>query len=359
MGQSRFGAWVGSVLFLLSFLFYSHPAFAWGPLGHRIVAETAALLMRDAQPQGWGDIIVRHRYELGFYAYLPDTTYRIKGKDTENPTHYFDIDLALSRKPKLSDENAVQALATLNYRDFVASQAPKDQKSTLEIGSAPWRIQQFHQLIKNTTQPLSEVSGKYQLSTESAPDALKVYHTLLHLGVLAHYTGDLTMPYHATGDYNGWATGQGGIHFYYENDCVNHADPSLASEVLASAKKNSKLWLKQWKAESRGPVSLSLAVLLDSSLRVEKVAQTDLKKIVLEKSNADSKPKKIAKRKPPLEGCPALRSSIIESLAKGAVLTTHIWSSSLNPKTDFSKARELQFSNLEADPDYIKPDYWP
>ena len=51
-------------------------AFAWGPLGHRIVAETAALLVADDLPTTWGPLIARHRFELGVYAYLPDARFR-------------------------------------------------------------------------------------------------------------------------------------------------------------------------------------------------------------------------------------------------------------------------------------------
>jgi hypothetical protein len=36
-----------------------------------------------------------------------------------------------------------------------------------------------------------------------------VYVGLYNLGVMAHYSGDASMPYHATSDFNGYSLGRG------------------------------------------------------------------------------------------------------------------------------------------------------
>ena len=73
----------------------SPAAFAWGPLGHRVVAETAALIVQDDLPETWGPLFARHRFELGVYAFLPDASFRhndgARGK-VEAPTHYLHLD---------------------------------------------------------------------------------------------------------------------------------------------------------------------------------------------------------------------------------------------------------------------------
>src|SRR5580765_8447992 len=68
---------------------------AWGPLGHRIVAETAALLVQDDDPENWGTLLARHRFVIGVYSFVPDSRFRhADGRDgkLEAPTHYLNLD---------------------------------------------------------------------------------------------------------------------------------------------------------------------------------------------------------------------------------------------------------------------------
>ena len=302
----------------------SPEAIAWGPLGHRVVAETAALLVEDDLPATWGPLFARHRFQLGVYAFLPDARFRqidgASGK-VEEPTHYLNLD----------DPRGVAA----------------------REGSVDRRIVQFLELARGELKNARAPKGGYQSGAAAQGDARHVYLGLYDLGVMAHYSGDASMPYHATWDYNGHSRGQGGIHFYFEGDCVNTFEPKLAADVLAAARKNRIRWLRAWRADPKRPLQLVAAVLADSLAAVAKVSELDRLHAVTKLQAAGSKLD--AQRRPAKLGCRAMRPLLVDRLARGAVLTATLWKSVLPGDVDFSGASALQFSDMELDADYVAP----
>jgi len=299
-------------------------AFAWGPVGHRIVAETAALLVADDRPTTWGPLLARHRFELGVYAFLPDSLFRHidgAGGAVEGPTHYL-------------------------FLDATGEMAKRR-------GSVDRRIVQFLDLARAELAPVRAVTGGYQPGASAIGDARHVFLGFYDLGVLAHYSGDVAMPYHATADTNGTARGEGGIHIYFESDCVNALEPGLAADVLASARKNRKSWLRAWNAAPGKPVDLVKAVLADSLSTVARVSELDRLHAVIALQPPGSTTN--AKRKPPSEGCRAMRSILVDRLARGAALTATLWESVLPDGVDFSDSSGLQFSDINPTPEYLAP----
>jgi hypothetical protein len=299
-------------------------AFAWGPLGHRIVAETAALLVADDLPATWGPLIARHRFELGVYAFLPDARFRyIDGASgrVEAPTHYLNLDGPVDG-------------------------APRD-------GTVDRRIAQFLELAASQLKDVHAPAGGYQRGATATGDARRVYLGLYDLGVMAHYSGDAAMPYHATSDFNGYSEGEGGIHFYFESDCVNALEPRLATEVLAAARKNRTRWLRSWKSDPHRPAQLVAAVLEDSLAAVATVSELDRRHAVTKLQAPGSRLD--AERRPATLGCRAMRSLLADRLARGAVLTATLWASVLPTDVDFSGASALQFSDMELAADYVAP----
>jgi hypothetical protein len=297
---------------------------AWGPLGHRVVAETAALLVADDLPATWGPLVARHRFELGVYAFLPDALFRYIDSASgtiEAPTHYLNVE-------GLSDQ------ATRG-------------------GTIDRRIVQFLELARAQLKDVRAPKGGYQRGASAQTDAHRVYLGLFDLGVMAHYSGDASQPYHATSDSNGYSRGEGGVHFYFESDCVNALEPGLAADVLASARKHRTRWLRAWRADPARPAELVRAVLEDSLAAVATVSELDRLHAVIELAPPGSSDN--ARRKPAAQGCGALRPVLVERLARGAVLTAALWESVLPRIVDFSGAQGLQFSDMELAPDYIAP----
>jgi hypothetical protein len=298
------------------------PAFAWGPLGHRIVAETAALLVQDDLPKTWGPIVARYRFELGAYAFLPDSLFRHvdgNGGETEAPTHYL--------YPDAADEATA--------------------------GTVDRRVAQFLELATRQLREVRAPRGGYLRGASAEGDVKRIYASFVDLGVMAHYSGDAAMPLHATKNWNGFAQGAGGIHFYFENDCVDVFEPGLAVDVLASARKYRKRWLGAWDAANASPANLVIAVIRDSYAAVAKLSDLDRRAAVLELAPPGSKAN--AKRKPAKEGCVTLRPLLVERLAKGAVLTASLWERALPEGVDLSGAAELRFSDMEMNPPYVAP----
>ena len=297
---------------------------AWGPLGHRIVAESAALLVRDDLPETWGPLVARHRFVLGVYAFVPDYRFRhVDGHDgkLEGPTHYLNLD----------------AVGGSNR------------------GSVDRRVVQFLDRAGAQLRPVKKVAGGYVAGARATGDARRIYLGLLDLGLMSHYSGDASMPYHAASDSNGFATGEGGIHFYFENDCVDAFEPGLAEDVLAAARRGRSEWSAAWSSGGASPQALVDAVLKESLATVAKVSEIDKRQAVITPSPAGGKTPAV--RKPPVEGCRSLRPIVVERLAKGAVLTASLWERVLPPTVDFKNASTLLFSDLVAQPAYVPPDY--
>ena len=330
-------------------LLFSNEALAWGPLGHRMVAETAAIILaRTEKSPSWGEFLARHRFQLGFYSMIPDTVFRKpykKDDEIEAPTHYFDVDIVhLQKIPDDFQElrKQVQKVLDLNL-------PPAHSK----IGSAPWRIDQLSRTVRDGLKNTLEIKGGYRAGVTLTPSQKQAYDGLLNLGILSHYTGDATMPYHARSDWNGWKTGQGGVHFYFENDCVDFLEPGLSTEVLEAALKNRSKWLAKWTNQTI--LHVAITTFEDSNQSADELARLDRTHILLAKS--DETKKQNAKRKSTAVGCTFLRSLLVERLALASVFTEFAWEQALPGKTQFDSSDPLQFSDLILQPNYIAPDY--
>jgi hypothetical protein len=330
------------------------PASAWGPIGHRIVSETAALLLERELPDTWGPVLARHRFHLGTYALLPDSHFRYDdgaaGK-SEGPTHFLELDRAI---PEAADAPALMAKAVRTF--------PRDWKTASQrlgpdgaYGTAPWRADQFLTLSRKLLKDVKRVGGSYQRGETSDGDTQKIYQALYFLGVASHYTGDATMPHHATSRWNGFENGQGGVHFYVENDCVNALEPGLSTTVLASARRKGPAWLKGWNARGESATGLMLNVLGESYGAIGPLEAIDRAHAVTRLAAAGSRD--FAARKPAARACGAFRQVLVEKLAKAAVLTAWLWKSVLPGEADFSQAATLQFADFDITPKFLPTDY--
>lgn len=347
------------------------PARAWSPLGHRIIAETAAILLERRHAEegtGWGQFLSRHRFQLGFYSTVPDSTFKFvdgKGGNLEGPTHGFDVTLIAAGTPP--GWSVLEPIP----RDYAGARArlharlgAKVAGEALErVGTAPWRVEQFLSLAWREVNGVRAVEGSYVTGAQARGDAAKLYRALVFLGLASHYTGDGTMPYHATGDSNGWATGQGGIHYFIENDCVNALEPGLSDRVLERAARKWDDWLKAWSVRTEPPAGVMMRVFAESLSQLETFARIDREKAVLEASvepkgsRADDKSKRFARRKPAAEACPPLRDPLVDALAKASVLTAYLWDLVLPRAADFSRAVPVLFADFDPRPKFVAPNY--
>ena len=332
------------------------PALAWGPLGHRMIAETAAVLLEARSP--WGPLLARHRVELGTYSTYPDAVFRHidgHGGKLEAPTHFFDLDLL----PAAADRAAADAQVAAIPCDYAAARLALTERMAPDqidaMGSLPWRVAQLLDRAAGELAPVQgPVGGTYLVGSTAEGDAGRIFRALYLLGVMSHYSGDGLMPYHASVDADGWKTGHGGIHYYYESSCVNALEPGLNGDVLQAALRHQVAWLASWRAESEAPATVVMQALLDSAHAIAEVERLDRTAVRIEPSDpATGTP---ARRRPAKTACRVFRRQLVERLAKAAALTAWLWERALPEGADLSQAAKLQFSDIVSAPPYLLPD---
>ncbi|MFT4521478.1 MAG: hypothetical protein ACI8ZN_000411 [Bacteroidia bacterium] len=171
-----------SILLALCFFFTPIVIYPWGFLGHKTINEIAVYTLPDSM---FGFYKMHLNYIVSSAVNADKRRYVV---ENEAPRHFLDAD---------HYENEVP-LDTLphTWKDAVAKYG---QDSLLKYGIVPWHV----------------ILVKYQLT-----EAFKAhdYKAILRLSAdLGHYVGDLHVPLHATGNYNGQKTNQHGIHGLWES----------------------------------------------------------------------------------------------------------------------------------------------
>lgn len=315
----------------------SSAAWAWGERGHDAVARVAArLLAADEDPAvaAWGRLLSGREHMLAHLANVPDIVWRrpeLKLDAVNPPSHFVDLEFILPEGkltpsyafPTTIEEHKKRIDANCQKKGAPCA-AGKDTRQRLEkAGHAPFRIQA---LMASATEALSEVK---KLDGEAKTKAMS--QALLHLGVLAHFVGDLANPHHTTADYDGWFTGQGGLHGYFESDMVDIQNLGLEYDVFTEAKRHRPA-AGLAKAGEEQALPMAWELLKSSHAELGSLTELDLKHSLLKKSDGDGKKDgsgakrgKKAERRPPAEVASAYRDFIVLRLAMGADALARFW----------------------------------
>ncbi|MFM8316693.1 MAG: hypothetical protein ACKOA8_20620, partial [Deltaproteobacteria bacterium] len=224
---------------------WSQLCLGWGEVGHHLIARSAVELLtthRELAPlietksetaQSFLNVFRSKQYQQGHLANIPDTYWRNLDHGFEedgnllgSPSHYFD---------------AESFLTPLKAKDFSSVSIPLSYAETkrklphlsgfFREGSLPWRAQQFTDLYQ---QALSKMVSQKCTPDKKGEELTR--EVLTYAGLMAHFTGDVSMPYHASIDHDAIAIGQKGIHGYFENDLVSELELSgLYAKVVARA----------------------------------------------------------------------------------------------------------------------------
>ncbi len=343
--------------FLLLFLLgnvVSARALAWGERGHDLIARVASRLVMERAPEddGFAPIFFYKEHVLGHLANVPDIVWRAMGKEIEDengPTHYVDLEFVEPKaRPELKDMPLTVAALEAKMKALCA--APRDgfkcppEPTVKTSGSAPFRVQQLWKLMTGALAKAKDAKGK---ELNAAVD-----EALLYGGVMAHFVGDLANPWHTTDDYNGYATDQGGVHKYFEDDVVNVLDLRFDQDVLDAAMKGPAPWL----AKAKDPLELAWSLTLDSNARLASVRAMDAKLAVTKKGSSERGMHIKAERKDPKSVRDALRPVLVERMAAAsgtlARLWTMAWESAGKPDL-----RSFQSYTYPHAPAFVKVDY--
>jgi len=171
---------------VLAFAAPSNRTDAWGFEAHRfIMARAIPLLPAEIRPffEKFQPAIVEHAID-------PDL-WRTAGWLEEPPRHFLDMDA---------------------YGPYPFKEVPRDYEAALrrygkefveKNGLLPWRTEEIYKKLA-------------EAFTQQAPYARE--NIKFFSSVIAHYTGDAHVPFHAALNYDGQLTGQWGIHARFETE---------------------------------------------------------------------------------------------------------------------------------------------
>ena len=174
------------VFFALALACVPRPAAAWGFEVHKfIMGRSIALLPPEIRP-----FFERHRLFVVEHTIDPDL-WRTVGWLEEPPRHFMDMD-AYGAYPFTEQPHDFDAAVAKFGREFVEKN-----------GTVPWRTQEIYtKLVEAFTQKQGY-----------SRDNIKLFSS-----VIAHYTADAHVPFHAVLNHDGQLTGQWGIHSRFETE---------------------------------------------------------------------------------------------------------------------------------------------
>ncbi len=265
-------------------------AYAWEETGHDLITRVATRLLqqRVGSDRAKIQLFIHKEHQLSHYSNVPDIVYRWLSPEITrqgNIMHFFNLDKGpevLSKLPPLSENTP--------------------------FGALPYQVENlFNQLVSALKNP--------------TPAHLK--EGLLFAGLISHFVGDAANPHHATKDFNGFLSGQGCMHRYFETLLVNEYPHTLIAEVQRYAEQQ-KPWdqiMKKHSLKGKSSGELVFYLLKNSLGEKKRLFDLDLKYAVIKKSEKRS----CALRHPPAEVKKHFKQFIIERLALGADTLGFIW----------------------------------
>jgi hypothetical protein len=343
-------------------------ASAWGERGHDIVTRVAVRLLAAKVAKGTplATQFGRKEFMLGHLSNVPDIVWRNQGETIEKvnaPTHFLDLEY-VSPELNLATLPRTTSAALARMAELCASKpsgyvCPAKEGSSPDessAGTAPWRAGQLYRL---TVENLKAATGADGKSDDAAID-----RAFVSAGVMSHFIGDLGNPYHATSNYDGWATDQGGIHSYFESAVVSSYRLALDQEVLDAAltgrglaRTLAQIPQGDRAALSRHPVVLAMALALDSHSRLRDANAIDVKFAILKKSGVGPDGKRLgAERRDAAELRFKFHQMTVERLATAAEVLANLWLGAWEDagKPDFKGYRSFAYPVA---PEFIQPDY--
>jgi len=213
--------------FILMFaVTFSVNTFAWGNRGHHTICQAATFLVENPNLR---QFLKRREHTYGHLCNTPDIYWKSLSADDRkigDPTHYLH---AQSINPDLKK-------IPLDYAEVLKKVGEED------VGSLWWRAQQFYQVAQKSFAEIKNTKPPKDFKQQQEPNLAynqAVYAAQVAMGLMGHFVGDGSMPYHNHADYNGWATGHGGIHAFYEDECVAEMPADLLTNIISKAKNTS------------------------------------------------------------------------------------------------------------------------
>ena len=172
-------------------LFTPAQASAWGLEAHKFITEQViALLPAELRP-----LFERKKAYLIERSIDPDM-WRIVGWEAEDPHHFVDLDYF-----------GVYPFAELP-REYDRAVQKFGRETIHQQGLLPWRTAEFY----------GRLQREFEGLTRPSPPSFAADNIVLFSAILAHYVEDGHVPLHSVVNYDGFKTGQNGIHSRWESE---------------------------------------------------------------------------------------------------------------------------------------------
>ncbi|KYG69311.1 hypothetical protein AZI87_08945 [Bdellovibrio bacteriovorus] len=347
-------------LLLVLLMATSTQALAWGGRGHDAVCRAASFLVKEP---GLKEYLKNKPQMMGHLCNMPDFYWKSLGGEANqlgNPTHFIDIEvIGLDVKDIPVDFKKLQADFTGKPNKF------KNDGSTIksipqEFGSSWWRADQFMRIIAGLQKDFALATPPANFKEEQnneLPYNKLAYQMIVSMGLMGHFVGDNSQPFHTSADYDGYAAGHGGIHAYFEDSVVGEFDGDLDALVLkeARAMKNPEFLKPKTTIEKMKVLSVI------SNKEIAKILKLDpIKKKSELKKEKGMELKTAAEREPASVAFKKMKPLIVTEMARGAVLLANLWDeayiSAGRPKIGAYKSYKYPFTVDFVAPDYITPE---
>ncbi|MGE0763520.1 MAG: hypothetical protein AB7N80_09610 [Bdellovibrionales bacterium] len=343
-------------------------AWAWGGRGHHAICHSAVFLMKE---KGLQDFLKARPHVMGHLCNIPDTFWKGQGPEQNkigSPTHWLDPEVLGVSLPDLPAD----------YKKIVAKYTGADNKFDTskkiasvpgELGSLWWRADQFFRRAVVEGKALKKAKvpkGGKEEQDYTLPYNKAVFGFYVNLGLIGHFVGDASMPFHSTADHDGYHAGHGGIHWFYEDGNINVQDEQFEGLVVPEARKL-QAWMNSKDKNEKAQVAfLTVKNNIEKMRQLTILSSQDVQALLdIDKiSKPSEKPspennntKKEAQRLKATETMMAYTPLIIKHLSRSAALLAAMWDEAYvqSGRPDMSKYRSYQYPFM---PEFVTPDYY-
>lgn len=342
---------------LLGLVFTTQQAKAWGGRGHHTICEAAVHLVKTKALKGY---LLNKPQVMGHLCNIPDTYWKSLSADQRkhgDPGHFIDAEiLGLKIKDIPTDYKTIVE----KYTGKPNREKPnaRIQSVPFELGSNWWRADQFYRLAVSKGKEASGLpmpNNSKEEQNDELPYNKAIYEMIVNMGLMGHFVGDNSQPFHLTSDYDGYIANHGGIHAYYEDACVAYFGADLQDRVV---KKAASLKDEDFMNDEKSVVERmrSLGELsyddIKSVLKADPVTMPSTFKN--EKGMSLKSP---AKRQSAEVGHKKFEKLMVEQMARSALLLASFWDAIYltagSPEIKAYKSYRYPFT-----PDFVMPDYY-
>ncbi len=345
-----------ALIFALSFLACSQ-VFAWGGRGHDTICRVASFLVTE---DGLKDYLHNKPQMMGHLCNMPDFYWKSLGSEANSlgsPAHFVDIEVLGLKIQEIPLDYKKIVTDYTGKPDLFKNDGTTIKSVPSDFGSSWWRADQFYRAIAamNKDFAAAKVPANFKEEQDGElPYNKLVYDMVVSMGLMGHFVGDNSQPFHTTADYDGWAVGHGGIHAYFEDSVVGQFDGDLDFLVLkeSRAMKNPP-FLKPATVVEKMKV---LGGISNSEMaRILKMDPIKKKSVVVKEHGMSLKTP--AEREPAAVAFKRMKPMIVTEMSRGAVLLAALWDEAYvaagKPKLGAYKSYKYPFTV-----DFVKPDYF-